>query len=147
MPFGVVRYDDALLEQTVVRIEEQLTLEGGIRRYPSDTYYGGGAWPVLTASLGWHYSALGNLAAARRCRDWVAGHVEAGGQLAEQYGGEWRDPEHFSEWIHRWGPPARELLWSHAMYVVLCDALDGFKGSAGTDLQDRASITTAGRGA
>jgi GH15 family glucan-1,4-alpha-glucosidase len=147
MPFGVVEDGDRLFEQTVVRIQQRLTLEGGIRRYPSDTYYGGGAWPVLTASLGWHFSTVGNVGAARQCRDWVDERFEAGGQLAEQFGGERRDPEHFGEWLERWGPPARELLWSHAMYVVLCDGLDGHKGSAGSDLQDRASTTTAGRGA
>jgi GH15 family glucan-1,4-alpha-glucosidase len=146
-PFGLVAPDDRVFEQTVLRIEERLTLDGGVRRYPDDTYYGGGAWPVLTASLGWQYCTAGNLAAARRCRDWVAERFEADGQLAEQFGGEQRDPEHFRQWVGRWGPPARELLWSHAMYVVLCDTLDGLKGSAGTDLQDRASTTTVGRGA
>jgi GH15 family glucan-1,4-alpha-glucosidase len=129
-PFGLVEPDDHRFDATVLRIEEHLTLDGGIRRYPSDTYYGGGAWPVLTASLGWHYTAVGNVEAAVRCLDWVAGHFEAGGELAEQFGGGTRDPEHFREWVERWGPSARDLLWSHAMYVVLCDALNGLNGPA-----------------
>jgi GH15 family glucan-1,4-alpha-glucosidase len=154
MPFGLVTLDDRLFEQTVLQIEERLTLGGGIRRYPSDTYYGGGAWPVLTASLGWYHSAVGDLAAARRCRDWVSARFEADGRLAEQFSGEERDPEHFDEWLGRWGRPARELLWSHAMHVVLCDTLDGdvlshAKGSAGTDSagQGKRSISTVGEGA
>ena len=28
-------------------------------------------------------------------------------------------PQHFGEWVQRWGPPAIDLTWSHAMYVVL----------------------------
>ncbi len=42
------------------------------------------------------------------------------GRLGEQFGGERRDPEHYREWVERWGPPAKDLTWSHAMYVVLC---------------------------
>ena len=84
---------------------------------------------MLTASLGWHYLAVGDLDAARRCRDWVAGHFDDEGRLGEQFGGERRDPEHYREWVDRWGPPARDLTWSHAMYVVLCAALDDLGGS------------------
>jgi hypothetical protein len=25
----------------------------------------------------------------------------------------------YREWVRRWGHPARDLLWSHAMYVLL----------------------------
>jgi hypothetical protein len=25
----------------------------------------------------------------------------------------------YREWVDRWGHPARDLLWSHAMYAVL----------------------------
>ena len=60
-----------------------------------------------------------------RCRDWVAARFDDEGRLGEQFGGERRDPEHYREWVERWGPPAKDLTWSHAMYVVLCAALDG----------------------
>ena len=46
---------------------------------PTDTYFGSGAWPVLTASLGWHYARIGDLEAAHRCRDWVADHFDDNG--------------------------------------------------------------------
>jgi GH15 family glucan-1,4-alpha-glucosidase len=118
-PFGVVSADDARFTETVRLIEQRLTLDGGLRRYPQDIYYGSGAWPVLTAWLGWHYAAAGDLAAAHRCREWVAGHFDEQGRLAEQYGGEHRDPEHYDEWVARWGTPAADLAWSHAMHVVL----------------------------
>ncbi len=128
-PFRVVEPDDRYFAQTVRTIEARLSLDGGLRRYPTDTYFGSGAWPVLTASLGWYYLAVGDLDAARRCGDWVAGHFDDKGRLGEQFGGERRDPEHYREWVDRWGPPARDLTWSHAMYVVLCAAFDRPGGS------------------
>ena len=35
----------------VALIKERLTFEGGTRRYPTDVYFGSGAWPVLTDRL------------------------------------------------------------------------------------------------
>ncbi len=67
-PFRVIGAADEHFAETVALIEEHLTLEGGIRRYPTDVYYGSGAWPVLTASLGWHYVRAGDVEAADRCR-------------------------------------------------------------------------------
>jgi GH15 family glucan-1,4-alpha-glucosidase len=128
-PFRVVEPGDNYFVQTVQAIEARLSLDGGLRRYPTDTYFGGGAWPVLTASLGWHYRAVGDLDAAHSCLEWVADHFDDDGRLGEQFGGERRDPEHYREWVNRWGPPARDLTWSHAMYVVLCAALADVGGS------------------
>jgi isomaltose glucohydrolase len=120
-PFGLVHLDEPAFAQTVEEVASDLLFEGGTRRYPTDSYYGGGAWPVLTASLGWHFAAVGDVAAARRCLEWVADHFGADGHLAEQYGGDRLNPELYLEWADRWGPPAQDLLWSHAMFVVLCD--------------------------
>ncbi|MGC9221532.1 MAG: glycoside hydrolase family 15 protein [Solirubrobacteraceae bacterium] len=123
-PFGLVEPRDPFFQETVRLIVEELTYEGGLRRYPADTYYGGGAWPVLTASLGWHYAATGDREAARNCHKWITDHIDAEGRLAEQFGGERRDPVHYAEWKQQWGPPATDLAWSHAMYVVLCTELN-----------------------
>jgi len=123
-PFRVVPSGERAFVETVRRISAELDLDGGVRRYPSDTYYGGGAWPVLTASLGLYYASAGDLTAAERCRDWVAERVDDHGRLAEQFAGEKRDPEHYQEWFARWGPPAADLVWSHAMYVVLATELE-----------------------
>ena len=60
----------------------------------------------------------------------MADHFDDNGCLGEQFGGERRDPEHYREWVDRWGPPAKDLTWSHAMYVVLCAALDDLDGSS-----------------
>ena len=128
-PFGVIDADDKHFATTVALIEERLTFEGGIRRYSTDVYFGSGAWPVLTASLGWHYANLGDREGAEQCRTWIAEHIDTNGQLAEQFGGEDRDYEHYREWVQRWGPPAMDLMWSHAMYIVLSTALsdDSFR--------------------
>jgi GH15 family glucan-1,4-alpha-glucosidase len=122
-PFGLVEPTDPCFLETVRTIESQLTFEGGLRRYPTDTYYGSGSWPVLTASLGWHYAVLGEDEAARRCHRWVVDHFDDGGRLAEQFGGERRDPGHYQQWVDEWGLPAADLTWSHAMHVVLCTEL------------------------
>jgi GH15 family glucan-1,4-alpha-glucosidase len=118
-PFGVVAPDEPAFVATARQIATELDLDGGVRRYAADTYYGGGAWPVLTASLGWYHAAVGELGAARLRQDWIAQHIDDKGRLAEQFGGEQRDPVNYGEWVKRWGPPAADLLWSHAMYVVL----------------------------
>jgi GH15 family glucan-1,4-alpha-glucosidase len=123
-PFGVVDADDVNFIRTIAAIEDRLTLNGGIRRYASDVYFGSGAWPVLTASLGWHYVTIGNLDGAKRCLGWVASHFDADGHLGEQFGGDRRDPKHYQEWVERWGPPAKDLTWSYAMYVILATEIN-----------------------
>ncbi len=128
-PFALVDDRDPLFEEALREITEELTFEGGIRRFPSDTFFGGGSWPVLTASLGWHHAAAGDLATARQCLAWVAEHVDAQGRLGEQFGGERRLPEKYTEWTDRWGHPARDLLWSHAMYTVLSLEIGAAEGS------------------
>jgi GH15 family glucan-1,4-alpha-glucosidase len=122
-PFGLVGPTDAVFARTAADIARELNFEGGLRRYPGDTYYGGGSWALLTASLGWHYAVLGDLTAARRQLEWIAARYDGDGHLGEQFGGERRDPEHHAYWVARWGPPARELLWSHAMLVVLSNEI------------------------
>ena len=124
-PLGVVEANEPHFAETLGRVAASLELEGGVRRYAGDTYYGGGAWPVLTASLGLCYAAGGDEAGARRCLAWVGDRVDAEGRLAEQYGGEKRDPADYRLWVQRWGPPAADLVWSHAMNVALAAELAG----------------------
>jgi GH15 family glucan-1,4-alpha-glucosidase len=126
-PFGLVSPMNHYFGRTVALIEDRLSFEGGIRRYDTDVYFGSGSWPVLTASLGWHYVVSGDLAKAIGCRDWITARIGADGQLGEQFGGEKRDTLHYQEWVTRWGLPARNLTWSHAMYVVLSQAIEKAK--------------------
>jgi GH15 family glucan-1,4-alpha-glucosidase len=123
VPFEVVPLNDPAFVETVQRISAELDLDGGVRRNPADTYYGGGAWPVLTASLGWYYTSTDDLVAAERCLSWIEARFDNEGRLGEQFGGEGRDPHSYWEWVQRWGPPAADLLWSHAMYIVLATEL------------------------
>jgi GH15 family glucan-1,4-alpha-glucosidase len=131
-PFGVVDASDGRFTKTVAAIEKRLTFEGGLRRYSADVYFGSGAWPVLTASLGWHRLTVGDLAGATECLDWITNRFDKLGRLGEQYGGERRDPEHYQQWVDRWGLPAQDLTWSHAMYVVLSIAIEEVESSLST---------------
>jgi GH15 family glucan-1,4-alpha-glucosidase len=139
-PFDLVEVDDARFTRTVEEIETQLTFEGGLRRYPEDSYYGSGAWPVLTASLGWHYAVAGDDHAAQQCLDWISEHFDEQGRLAEQFGGERRDPRHYEEWVERWGVPAADLTWSHAMHVVLGTEVEARKRAL-----EQGNLRTAGQ--
>ena len=124
VPFAAVEVKDPVMAATASAIEESLAMDGGIRRYKEDTYYGGGAWPLLTAWLGWYRASQGDLAAARRCAAQVERRYDSAGRLPEQVGGETRDPTHYLLWVGRWGEPAADLTWSHAMYFVLWDQLN-----------------------
>lgn len=109
-PFGLLD-DRAVLD----RIEERLVdPAGGVHRHEEDEYYGGGAWVLLTAWLGW-----ADPARATAARAWIEERATADGLLPEQV------PEHLIRpgceqgWIDEWGLSARPLLWSHAMYLTL----------------------------
>ena len=107
VPFGVAGPSDMVMAATAAEIEDSLGLDGGIRRYAADTYYGGGAWPLLTAWLGWYRARTGDVPSAQRWAEWVEHCYDGGGRLPEQVGGEHRDPEAYRSWVERWGLPAR----------------------------------------
>lgn len=125
-PFAVVDPAGRLAEHTLAAIERDLVEpEGGVHRYLADVFYGGGQWPVLAGLLGWHYARLGRVADARRQLDWIAAQATAEHLLPEQApDARLLHPEHLARWERRWGPVATPLLWSHAMYLILADALD-----------------------
>ncbi len=131
-PFNVVSSTDEVFAATVREIENALTLKGGLRRYPTDVYFGSGAWPVLTASLGWHFVATGNLSEAIRCRDWIVQRFDDQGRLGEQFFGETRDSTSYSKWVDLWGPPAKDLVWSHAMFIILCEEIESALAVSGS---------------
>lgn len=123
-PFAVVPADDPIMRQTLARIVDELTgPSGGVRRYLGDTFYGGGEWVLLTASLGTHMAAVGDLDGARQRLDWVESMFTADGHLPEQATEHPQAPDMVAPWVMRWGPVARPLLWSHAMHVVLVQSL------------------------
>lgn len=125
MPYGVFQFGDPVLRGTLDAIERDLRWPGGgVRRYATDSYYGGGEWPLLTAWLGWYHAAAGDRAAAQACFDWVVEQARPNLDLAEQVQAHLIEPAKLPEWESRWGPVASPLLWSHAMLLILWRALD-----------------------
>lgn len=126
-PYQLLPADDPRMAATIAKIEADLLRGGGICRYLADTYYGGGAWLLLTAWLGWHYAEIGNHARAAELRDWVASQATAESALPEQVSHDLLAPEYYEGWVERWGPIASPLLWSHAMYIILDSAINSLK--------------------
>jgi len=126
VPYRLMQPDDPLMQETVARIETDLHRPGGgVYRYAGDTYYGGGEWVLPAAWLGWYYAEVGETARARRLLRWVEAQADTDGYLPEQVSTHLLAPGRYAEWEARWGPVARPLLWSHAMYLILCHSLGG----------------------
>lgn len=122
VPYGLLALDDPIWRATLAKIEADL-LDDGVRRYVEDTYFGGSEWLLLSAWLGWVRAASGDSAGARSLREWVASQADANGDMPEQVCDDPLQPESVQPWIERWGPVAKPLLWSHAMYLILNDLL------------------------
>jgi GH15 family glucan-1,4-alpha-glucosidase len=122
-PYGSVAVSEPRFAATLARIEDELIdVDGGLHRYREDTFYGGGAWPVLTAAYGrvlLRRRAPGDLDRARAALRWIEAQADARGLLPEQVAGCAFAPRHIEEWRQRWGESARPLLWSHAAYLAL----------------------------
>jgi GH15 family glucan-1,4-alpha-glucosidase len=95
------------------RIEREL----GYHRHADDEYYGGGEWIILAGFTGWARVACGRDPSPQL--EWIESHATLDGELPEQVQESLLRPERFTPWVRRWGPPARPLLWSHAMYLTL----------------------------
>ncbi len=119
LPYAVFPLDHPLVSATVQEIERHLAKGGGVHRYGWDTYYGGGAWVLLEAWLGWYYAEIGAVDRATTSLRWVQGQSDELGQLPEQIPINLNDPEYYEPWRRRWGDIARPLLWSHAKYIIL----------------------------
>ncbi|HET7676215.1 MAG TPA: glycoside hydrolase family 15 protein [Candidatus Limnocylindrales bacterium] len=120
--------DDPAWLATIEVIEGRLrSPHGGVYRYIGDTYYGGGEWVLLCASLGLAQLSAGGdrgVELARRSLDWIEQQADGAGDLPEQVACHAQQPERIDEWVATWGPSARPLTWSHAMYLLLADALE-----------------------
>lgn len=123
VPYELFQVGDPAFAATLARIERDLVAPGGgVYRYRRDTYYGGGAWLLLAASLGRVYVRRrgdGDLARAMDIRAWIEAQADAQGHLPEQVSGHALQPEHIEPWRERWGEAARPLVWSHAFYLEL----------------------------
>ena len=124
-PYRLLAPDEPLMQATVARIETDLHCPGGgVHRYLADTYYGGGEWVLLAAWLGWHYAEVGQWEQAQELLHWVEAQADGDGYLPEQVSVHLLAPDRYAEWEARWGPVAKPLLWSHAMYLILQRALE-----------------------
>ena len=66
----------------------------------------------------------GDRATALACKEWIEARTDAEGNLPEQVTEHLIDECYLPYWQQRWGFNAQPLLWSHAMYVVLCHMLE-----------------------
>ncbi len=132
-PYGLVDPTEPRFAATLTRIVDELVdADGGVHRYGGDTFYGGGAWPVLTAAYGrvlLRRGGPGDVERARLALRWIEAQADARGLLPEQVADHAFAPDQVAEWRQRWGESARPLLWSHAAYLAL-----------------RAELETLGRG-
>jgi GH15 family glucan-1,4-alpha-glucosidase len=128
VPYAVVAPDDPIMLRTVENIESTILHGGGLHRYAEDSYYGGGAWVLLTAWLGWYYIELSakcpDLAPSlqqkiQTCQSWIESRAGKNQNLPEQVAENLNAPSHYSIWVERWGEIASPLLWSHAKYIIL----------------------------
>jgi GH15 family glucan-1,4-alpha-glucosidase len=122
--WGLLSPDDPLMKKTVERIERDLLVEGhGVHRHLDDTYYGGGAWVLLGLWLAWHYTRVGNTSRAGQLIDWAVSHADAEGNMPEQVNDVMLDPSYYEGWVQQRGEIANPLLWTHAKYIIVQDAL------------------------
>src|SRR5262249_29178948 len=123
-PYQVVRIDSAEMQATIARIETDLHAPGiGVHRYLGDSYYGGGAWILLAAWLGWHYVEYGDKNTARGILRAIERHADPNGDLPEQIVPPiLADASYYDYWVRVRGPIASPLLWSHAMCLILSKA-------------------------
>jgi GH15 family glucan-1,4-alpha-glucosidase len=117
------RVDASLLHigtpDLVAWVDESLVSPGGgVWRNLDDEYYGGGEWLLLTAMLG-----LAKPERGAECLQWIEKHARRNGELPEQSQDHLQRPDRYAPWVARWGEPPSPLLWSHAMYLRLHDAL------------------------
>lgn len=121
-PYRLVLPEDAIMRRTVDKIERDLCL-GGVKRYDTDTYYGGGQWILLAAWLGWYWWEVGEKEKARKLRCWIEAQADEQGWLPEQVAVDVNNKSMIVPWIEKWGPSATPLLWSHAEYLILCKVM------------------------
>ena len=123
VPFALVEPGDPLAAATLDAVARELDVAGGVHRFAADVFYGGGQWPLLSCLLGWNLAATGDVDGARRHLAWAASQADPAGDLPEQVPDHLLAPGHHQEWVDRWGPVARPLLWSHGMLLILADEL------------------------
>jgi GH15 family glucan-1,4-alpha-glucosidase len=74
--------------------------------------------------VAWHRRrGQGDVDLAERMRMWIEAAANGAGHLPEHIADRPQSPHMLGYWRRRWGPTATPLLWSHAMHLILLDAL------------------------
>ncbi len=124
IPYGMFDPHEPIMMRTIEKIAADLQgSEGGVHRYAADEYYGGGAWILLTAALGECLVALGEIERVQEMLGWIERQASPDGELPEQVPIDLIRPPDYALWVDRWGEIAQPLLWSHAAYLRLSQAL------------------------
>jgi GH15 family glucan-1,4-alpha-glucosidase len=130
VPYRIQPVGQENIRATMRKIEDDLYYpNGGVYRYLKDTYYGGGEWVLLAAWLGWYWCQTGQYEKAAQVKSFIQKQADGNGNLPEQVADHLLAPSYHPEWINRWGESANPLLWSQAMYIILCDELKDYEGT------------------
>jgi len=124
VPYDVVELEDPIMRATIERVRSELTgPTGGLRRYLGDTFYGGSEWILTAASLALVDLRRGDRKRAEAGLAWIEAQATSALELPEHVPHRVQSPHMLDYWRERWGPPTCPLLWSHAMHLLLDDAL------------------------
>jgi len=130
VPYEFQNCGHEIIRKTIQKIESNLSYpNGGVYRNLNDTYYGGGEWILLSAWLGWYWCRIGQYEKAAQVKSFIEKQANDAGNLPEQVSDHLLAPSYYSEWINRWGEIANPLLWSQAMYIILCEELKNYEES------------------
>ncbi len=121
--FNLFPPESQLIKKTAEQIIEFLGSPGP-RRYRSDKFYGGGKWLPVAGFLGWYFLSVNLPKPARETLTWLESQADENGNLPEQV--EPRLAGEYEKWNQRWGPPAKPLLWSHALHIILKSKLEKY---------------------
>jgi len=118
-PYELYTHDHPVMKKTADKIIKDLYFEGGVKRYSTDTYFGGGSWILLSASLANYFNLSGNDSEFVKIKVWIESHANLKFELPEQIPEHLIDIPMYQPWVDRWGEIACPLLWSHANYLVM----------------------------
>ncbi len=113
-PFGIYPPDDPRMEATAQAVEQALagSPAGGLLRYEGDSYIGGNPWIIATLWAALFHIEKKSYVKAHEYLDWAIKGTTDQGLLPEQIDKGNGKPA--------WVIP---LTWSHAMFILVLDAL------------------------
>ncbi|WP_243108168.1 glycoside hydrolase family 15 protein [Clostridium sp. JN-9] len=126
VPYELFDINSSEFLKTIEEIENSLVHNCGVHRYPEDTYYGGGEWIILSASLGLYYCKAKKIEKAESMLNWIESKANENGELPEQSLENVNNENYINVWESLWGKVASPVLWSHAMYLILLHNIENY---------------------